>query len=66
MGSCPLLPLSVGTDTPRRRAAASPRSWDTASVASTGCAAVSAQVNPLLRVKKKGRTAVSAVPLTLC
>ena len=36
MVSCPLLPLSVGTDTPRRRAAASPRPWDTASIASGG------------------------------
>ena len=46
MVSCPLLPLSVGTDTPGRRRRPLRRALRGRKAASTGCAAVSAEDLP--------------------
>ena len=52
--SCPLLPLSVGTDTPGRRAAAKVHALRGRKVASSGEPLYRRKVCRLLTVKKKG------------
>ena len=64
--SCPLLPLSVGTDTPGPPKAAIVHAHLERKVASTGCAAVSAEGLPSSDGKAKGTPALGrAYPILL-
>ena len=63
---CPLLSPPGDPGIPRPPKAANVRAHIERKPRLQRRTAVSAEVNPLLRVKKKGQAAVSAEPLTLC